>query len=240
MRAQRQAAELRAALRKFETDGALPLTKPRYDIDLPAEDVADDTLSLERPTLEWDALATRADRQLAAFAEGRIDKTLAETRSRDLAKLIATEPDHGYARLVWADRANGEADTSTGMLADFPRVFELRLIIALNRHDTAELERIATGFKEHAPLTRLAAIALDAADDETLITVARWLLREPPPAANLALHHAHGAVWAALTAACNTPRDHDAVADYLPTIRDAIAAILRQSLRMVGALSIAA
>ncbi len=190
--------------------------------------------------LEWDARVTRADRQLAAFSQGRFDAALAQTRRRDLAALIDAKPDDAYARMVWADRADDGADTSAGMLADFPRVFELRLTIALNRQDSAELERIAADFKEYAPLTRLAAIALEAADDETLTTVAKWLLREPPPAGNLTLHHAHRAVWAALTTACNTPRDQDAIADDLPGIRDAIADILRQSLRMVGALSIAA
>lgn len=232
----KRAAELWGALKKFDADGALPLPPPSYSIEMPDEDRA----APLRPALVRDGHVTRADRQLAAAARGDLDAGIGEERRRELAGLIAAEPDHAYARLVWADHLPRDSGEAPGLLADFPRLFELRLTIALRLRDRAELDRIAADFKERGPLIRLAAVALGTADDETARAVAAWLLREPPLAEDPALRHAHGAVWAALTAARGTPRDADAIADDLPAIGDTIANVLRQTLRIATALPVAA
>ena len=102
--------------------------------------------------------------------------------------------------------------------------------------------RVPAGVDDAAKVkaSYLAAVALGTADDETARAVAAWLLREPPLAEDPALRHAHGAVWAALTAARGTPRDADAIADDLPAIGDTIANVLRQTLRIATALPVAA
>ncbi len=235
LRTDREIGELTKKLARAAS-GPVSMPEPDYRTDLPDRDEATDVDGVaEHRPLTSDALVTRADFGLSAPAAPLLTPQRQDELRADLRALLAEQPDHAYARIVAFDRLPpASEDEARGILADHPRLYELRLLAGLRRRDAPALTELALDMPEREPVTLLALAALDAADATQRRTAAPWLVRHTPPASDLLGGYVHRAARAALERAGIDLTDPEAVAEALPGIAGALTTALPIAARLVG------
>jgi tetratricopeptide (TPR) repeat protein len=227
--------QLSKAIESLEAGKPVPMPPPNYRIVLPPRDeAADEAGRLEFRPLCHDARATRADFALSDAAARYLGRQRREELKADLRELLTGNPDHAYARIVYLDRCDPPQDEARGMLADFPRVYELRLTAALGWRDGSALERLANDMPERAGVTGLAFAVLGDATGDSLFAAVDWLTGPVPPTDDLLGAYVHRTVRTALERAGCPLTDREAVADGLFDLADALIPILRRATRMGG------
>jgi hypothetical protein len=185
--------------------------------------------------LEQDARVTRADFALSPLAAEHLTSAFRTERREDLQQLVASEPDHAYARVVILDRIGRPDD-----LGDFLKLFEVELLRALKDRDEAALRQLDGRGSHRGNVSLLALVALGCATEKEFAGAADWLASEGPNRDDLLVSYVHKATRERLRKAGVDIDRHDTVRSALPKIADQLSDILRRAARMAVRVDIAA
>jgi tetratricopeptide (TPR) repeat protein len=229
-------SELSRVIARADAGEAIPVPAYRYPIGaLAGQEHAQDR---EFRELRVDGTVTSADFGLSPGVRPQLTEERQQQLLRELDAVMRDNPDHGYARVVWFERADASDEAQQKLLHDFQGLFELRFVAALRWSDASALGALEEDHREHGVLLRFGRMAIGASNAEDRKRALRWLQRSTPPPDDLVGAFIHRAV-------CEHLKDAGidlakAEPEVLVEHADAFRAIVQRAVRMIGALPAAA